>query len=406
MASPLAPTISGFPFGGAVGLFFAADAAGGEARPPTPPSGSGAPVGRPAGKGEPPPEGKGEPPPKGFIGKVRPFLKRHGHKLWWLHSAWALGLGVGVMLLAQKGSEYFRWLALFLGGAWLMFLLFFRIFRSGAQRKVGTGAAKLTFVAMNYIMKDLYQAMLFFLLPFYWKSSTWGSINFWFAVGLAVCALLATLDVVFDNYLMRWRILASVYYLIALFACLNLLVHAVLPSIRVLWGLMAAAGISAFGFITLHIRFRYIATRPGAVMSLVVMAAAMSGAYAGRRVIPPVPYSTVQSVAGTVQLPDGRVADPVRAMAARDFERIVAMTDIASPLGGAEPFRHVWRREGRIVGTVEPQTTRVPGKQVVLRLRSALPPAKIPAERTGSWTVDVETADGQLVGRAVFSVER
>jgi hypothetical protein len=58
------------------------------------------------------------------------------------------------------------------------------------------------------------------------------------------------------------------------------------------------------------------------------------------------------------------------------------------------------------VATVEPQTTRVPGKQVVLRLRSALPPAKIPAERTGSWTVDVETADGQLVGRAVFSVER
>jgi hypothetical protein len=225
-------------------------------------------------------------------------------------------------------------------------------------------------------------------------------------VGLAVCALLATLDVVFDNYLMRWRILASVYYLIALFACLNLLAHAVLPSIRALWGLMAAAGISAFGFITLHIRFRYIATRPGAVLSLVVMAAAMSGAYAGRKAIPPVPYSAKSVVAGTVQLPDGRVVDPVRAMAARDFERIVAMTDVASPLGGTEPFRHVWRREGRVVANVEPLTTRLPGKQLVLRLRSSLPPEKIPAEPAGNWTVDVETADGQLVGRAVFAVER
>ena len=39
----------------------------------------------------------------------------HGRKLWWLHSAYALALGTGVVAFAQQGFDHARWLAVSLG---------------------------------------------------------------------------------------------------------------------------------------------------------------------------------------------------------------------------------------------------------------------------------------------------
>jgi hypothetical protein len=366
--------------------------------PGTPPAETSAPESRPAGE-------PGPAAPQGKIAKLRAFLKRHGHKLWWVHSIYALSLGVGVMLLASKGFDYIRWVVAALGGTWLLFLVFFRIYRSGARRKVDGKAAKIGFVAMNYLMKDLYQIMLFFLLPFYWKSSTWGTANWFFAVGLGICAVLATLDVVFDNLVMRWRVLASLFYLIALFSCLNLVIPVVLPMLRVLWGLLAATALSAVVFLSLHFRLRSLFSRPGLVVVLVVMGVSMAGVYLGRRAIPPVPYYTLTASAGTIELPDGRVIDAQSAVPARDLERVVSVIEIASPTGSRETFLHVWRHDRKVVARLVPLTTAVKGPVTKLRLRSALPADKIPVQRAGDWTIDVETGDGQLVGRATFEVQ-
>jgi len=415
------------------GLFFAAEggndpagpggdasAPAGSAPPTAPPPPAPAPPAPPAAPPAPPgspPEGASAPGPKpaadpgpaapqGKIAKLRAFLKRHGHKLWWLHSIYALSLGVGVMLLAAKGFEYIRWVVAALGGTWLLFLVFFRLYRSGAQRKVEGKAAKVGFVTMNYLMKDLYQIMLFFLLPFYWKSSTWGAVNGFYAVALGICAVLATLDVVFDNLVMRWRVLASLFYLVALFSCLNLVIPVVLPSIRVLWGLLAATGLSAVVFLSLHFRLRSLFSKPGLLAVLVVMGVSMSAVYLGRRAIPPVPYYTETVSAGIIELPDGRVVNAQSAIPARDLERIVSVTDVASPTGSRETFQHVWRHDRKVVARLTPSTTVMKGPVTRLRLRSALPADKIPAERTGDWSIDVETADGQLVGRATFEVQK
>ncbi|MBN1773955.1 MAG: DUF2914 domain-containing protein [Deltaproteobacteria bacterium] len=344
--------------------------------------------------------------PRGRIARLRLFLKKHGHKFWWLHSLWALSLGIFVMLLARKGFEYLRWVAVALGGAWLLFLVFFRLYRSGARRKVEGTAAKVGFVAMTYLMKDMYQIMLFFLLPFYWNSCTVGETNFWFVVGLAVCALLSTLDVVFDNYVMRWRALASVLYLITVFGCLNLVVPVLLPWLPVSWTLLGAAGLSALVFLTLHFRLRFLVSRWGLVLTLVLVAAAMFGAYAGRKGIPPVPYYVQSAAAGVIVRADGRVLDAPAEIPAPDLPRVVAATDVALPAGGIEPFRHVWRREGREVARVEPEEVRLAGPPPAVRLTSRLPADRLPQERLGEWVVDVETSAGQLVGRADFEVGR
>lgn len=122
----------------------------------------------------PPPAAPREvaPVPLALRDKARAFLARHGKKLWWLHSAYALCLGTGVVLFAQKGFQQARLLAISAGGAWLLVLLFFRLHGSGKAQASLEGAetkTKLRFYALTYALKNLYQGMLFFLLPFYWK---------------------------------------------------------------------------------------------------------------------------------------------------------------------------------------------------------------------------------------------
>jgi hypothetical protein len=91
----------------------------------------------------------------------------------------------------------------------------------------------------NYIIKQLYQQMFFFLVPLYGASATWSlsSWNWWMAPVLLVCAVVSTMDLVFDNVIMERRWLASAMYGLAMFGVLNV----VLPLV---FGVTHADGLS------------------------------------------------------------------------------------------------------------------------------------------------------------------
>jgi hypothetical protein len=65
--------------------------------------------------------------------RIRHFLRDHGRKLWWLHSAYALALGAGVVAFAHKGFEHARWLAVSLGVTWMLVVLVFRLFAPSGE---------------------------------------------------------------------------------------------------------------------------------------------------------------------------------------------------------------------------------------------------------------------------------
>jgi hypothetical protein len=167
---------------------------------------------KPGAASDTPPRSEGDGKPRGLVGKLKAWAKRHHKALWWLHSAYALFLGFMVILFAAKGFDYARVLAATLGGAFLVMVILFRIFGQGMAQKQRVGekkSLKLSFLGMTYVLKNLYQGMLFFVLPFYWKSSSIDSINAWFVFLLALLAILSTLDLVFDNLLMRYRVNAG-----------------------------------------------------------------------------------------------------------------------------------------------------------------------------------------------------
>ncbi|MDP8999649.1 MAG: DUF2914 domain-containing protein [Myxococcota bacterium] len=347
------------------------------------------------------------PPPMRPSTRLRLFLRDHGRKLVWLHSGYALAIGAGVILFAQKGFEHARWLAVTLGLAWLLVVLVFRLFGSGGEMRAFDARdtkTRVHFYVMTYALKNLYQGMLFFLLPFYWKSTTIGAENAWFVVLLAACAVISTIDIVFDRVLMRWRALASIFHGITLFGCLNLVIPALFPDTRTLGSLLAAAGITVIGFWTLHVTGRVLRKKVYIAIFVLSVGMGIGVAYAARAAIPPVPMYVSSAAVGPKQLADGRLAMEVKALHPSVIQELIAVTDVVVPGGKGDRLHHVWLHEGWEVHRSTEETSRIPGPKGVVRLQSSLTGRDLPADLVGAWSVDVETEDGQLVGRAEFRV--
>ncbi len=344
--------------------------------------------------------------------RLRSFMKAHGRKLWWLHSAYALGLGITVVTFAQKGFDHARWLAVTASAAWLLVVLFFRIFGSGRKQQSHAHAApkaKLRFFAMTYALKNLYQGMLFFLLPFYWKSTTFDSTNAWFVVLLGACALLSTLDIVFDRVVFKFRALASVFHGVALFGCLVLVVPALFPDTRTLTSLLVATAITVVAFWTIHVDVHMLRDKRWLALFGATLAAAIGIAYWGRTTLPPVPMYVAHGAVGPIVLPDGRLGMEVRKLDPSVIDKLIAITDVVVPGGKGDRLVHVWKHDGYEVHRATEDTTRVSAAgeskdKGTIRLRSQLTDRQMPARLVGSWSVDVETQDGQLVGRVSFTV--
>jgi hypothetical protein len=339
--------------------------------------------------------------------KLRKFFAKHGHLLWWLHSAYALSFGAMVVIYAGKGYDNARWMVALLGLGWLVLVLFFRLFGTGAGQKdkIKDTKTKVRFYVMTLALKNLYQSMLFFLLPFYYKSATFTSPNRFFVYVLGLLAVLSTVDVVFDQFLMRWKVPASIVYFFILFACLNLVLPAILPNTRTLITLLAAAAIAAVVFFTMHVPTRNLLRPIYALGLMAFIAAAVAAAYFGRRGIPPVPMYIASGAVGPSLLPDGRLTMHVSQLHESLIQEMHALTDVLIPGGHGNNLHHVWRREGLAVqqGPVEPSGEPPDG---TIRLRSTLRSFNLPGDITGQWSIDVLTEDDQLVGRVAFEVTR
>ena len=153
-------------------------------------------------------------------------LRRIVRKLWWLHSCVALSFGAGVMLFARAGLAHADKVMIALFASWLIMFIALRFIVGPANRREQeTIARRGVRVATNYIIKQFYQQLFFFLTPLYASSATWSlsSWNWWLAPILLVCAVISTMDLVFDNFVMERRLLASAMYGLAMFGVLNVM---------------------------------------------------------------------------------------------------------------------------------------------------------------------------------------
>lgn len=381
---------------------------------PTPPSGHAAPQWpQQAPQGGWPAQGHpAAPPPRpgDTMRAASPFARfkalaaKYGRMLWWAHSLYALALGASVVLFASKGFAHARFLTISLAVAWIGVIVFFRLFGSGAQQQVETRGAKMRFFVMTYVLKNMYQGMLFFLLPFYWRSVTFGTENQWFLFALGLCAFLSTMDVVFDRMLMKWKWAASTFYFFTLFACLNLVIPAIAPNLRSALTLCMAAVFSALAFWTMHMPFKALKKPLGVTLLVGWTVGSLLLAYSARAAVPPVAMSLAKGAVGPMVLADGRLAVEANALHHSLVRELNAVTDIMVPGGRGDRLLHKWYKDGELVQETSDLDPTTQDESGLIRLRSKIDEARLPEHKSGHWTVDVITEDGQLVGRVPFDV--
>ncbi len=327
------------------------------------------------------------------------WFHRNKDKLWWLHSAYALILGMGVMWLGKQNFTFLRLAVVHLSFIWLSSLFLPKLLN---HPRVPPRWAPRIRLLINFFNKNLYQQMLFFVLPVYYASATLGSRNTVFLLLVILSAILSTLDLIYDRHLSVKQSLTAFFFAFNLFTVINVMLP-VLWSVSNTRAMRASAVMALLGFLTLYFsplqsRFRRIAV--GVLMGLLLLGLAEFG----RPYIPPAPLRL-----GAVEIGTGfrketlQVASPLTELQPTQSVRLHGLTAIRAPLGLKDKVRHRWYMNGKPV-CASPSYNMTGGREQGFRLWTAcsfndiLPGTVL--------RLDLETEGGQLIGRATLKTRR
>lgn len=298
-----------------------------------------------------------------MIGRERPELLRGG--LAAIGVVWATSLALPAFLSA-------RWLA---PGR-----------REAARRLV------------LWAQKWLLQGLAFFLLPLYHRSAAYTPGQTAFMALLAVAALAATIDVVYDDVVAPRRPLHGALLAFIAFATVNVTLPMVWRT-GGLWSLGASGLLATAIFVSLA-----VSSGPGRTLGRTLLVGLLFLALVtlGRPAVPPAPLRLVSARVGRALAPNGLdVASPQSSLRGGPGRRLFAVAAVFAPAGLEEGVRHVWALDGRVffrsrvIGITG-------GRREGFRSRSGVTVGRLaPGQRL---RLDVETAHGQLVGRVELVV--
>jgi hypothetical protein len=326
-----------------------------------------------------------------FVERLGEFLHGKANLLWWLHSAYALLFGLMVMWLSSRNFAYLRIIVFHITFIWLTSLFLPVLVRRPWLPPKWRERLRL---AINYFNKNFYQQLLFFLLPVYYASTTFGSRNMVFLILLALSALLSTLDIIYDRYLsVRWS-LTALFFVFNLFAAINVMLPVLwaISNRRALW---VSGALALGGFASMLYRLSGLRGRSakmllgGAALGLLLIVGILPS------FIPPAPLCLVSAEFGTA-IRSLRIDAPLTTIPSSPG-KLVALTAIKAPMGLEEEVRHRWYLNGELL-FVSGFHTVTGGRNEGYRLWSQITNRGGLAGRV--VTVDVETKGGQLIGRA------
>jgi len=325
------------------------------------------------------------------------WFHRHEKHLWWLHSLYALLLGIGIMWLGNRNYGFLRFTVLQVSFIWLSSLALRRVMDSPWLSPRWAGWIR---AVINYFNKNFYQQVLFFVLPIYYASATIASRNFFFVVLVALSATLSSLDLVYDRFLSVRRGLNAIFFAFNLFVLINVTLP-VLWSVGNAWAMRVSGVLALAGFATLY--FPVAPFRRGKELVIAVSAILLIALVElGRGYVPPAPLQLVWSEFGTEFDRNAmRVAVPLEALEPGGPVRLYGVTAIRAPLGLKEKVRHRWYLDGKpIFASTAFEITG--GRKDGFRLWTICTIEKLSAG--DELYIDAETEGGQLIGRARIRV--
>jgi len=324
---------------------------------------------------------------------------RYSRAFWAVHSAWALFTGGLVLVLAHNRYGFLPWVVLFLTLTWVSTLFFSRF-------AVGMQSARLRFAQgfVSYLTRVMYQETLFFLLPFYFYSTTFPSWNSGYVVALAALAVLSCFDMLFDTLLRTKPAFAVGFFAVVTYSALQFFLPLVLH-VQIHNGAYLAAGLAFFASLPVAYSWQQLRQRRRQAFIGLALVAIVGVLKVGRALIPPVPFRlSALSFAAGIEPRTLALQHELKDVAtAADFStgRLFARATIFSP--GRLPVRIRFRffRDGTLLKSSRSLdlVAHARGFRVWDGLRAGAQ-GFVP----GRYTVEILTDEGQLVGRGVLTI--
>nr|MDA3864289.1 DUF5924 family protein [Deltaproteobacteria bacterium] len=262
-----------------------------------------------------------------------------------------------------------------------------------------------TKVLLNFIMKNMYQALYFFMLPFFWEASVLNSLNIGFTLLLGILAVLSTQDLIFDNWLMENKILRATYYTLCLFASFDLLLPLFIP-IPTRYILPLAAFLSVFGFIALH--YPKLIFKKGKLRWIIISGLVIGyGCHQAEILVPAAPYKISQT-AITAVTPDQFQKSPfagVRKIHENDFKKkkLYCINILETPMYPRDTFTHIWSRNGETLLKKDVKKLKLGNGDYLLW--TSMEYSNLSTIKTlGNWHVELSTGGRRLLNNHYFMV--
>ena len=335
----------------------------------------------------------------GLSARVGALHQRYARPFWVLHSIWALLTGALVLVLAHNRYGYLPWVIAFLALTWASTLFFSRF-----APRFTTRAGRVARGFVSYLTRIMYQETLFFLLPFYFYSTTFPSWNSAYVVLLAALAVFSCVDLAFDRLLRSSRVFALGFFAIVTFSALQFFLPAVL-GVRVHHGAYLAAAAAVLAAAPMAHPLREL-RRPATLLGLAVaMLVALGGVRLFRPAIPPVPLrlSKVRFAAAidprTIRAAHEYSGSVPRSALAEGKLHAIATVFAPSRLPAAITLRFV--HDGKVLRTSRTVDliAHARGFRVWDTMRAG-PRGLVP----GRYDLEVWTSERQLVGRETIEV--
>ncbi|MEG1343680.1 MAG: DUF5924 family protein, partial [Pseudomonas sp.] len=287
------------------------------------------------------------------------------------------------------------WIAIVMLISWIWLMLentFTKVFAKVFKREIPQPL-------LRYATQMIHQESLFFVLPFFFVTTTWNSGQLVFTGLLGAAGLISIIDPLYYKWLAPRRWLFLALHTLTLFAALLTALPIILHLTTSQSFKLALVTAMLLSFPSLASSFPIQHWRRGVMLVVLTLAVGASG-WLLRSWVPPATLWMTE-VAVSTQLENrtpGKSLSEVKASEIR--AGLYAFTAINAPRGLNERIYHVWQFNGKEVDRIalDIHGGRKEGYRAWTHKQN------FPGNPVGRWQVRVLTEDGQVIGVLRFKV--
>ncbi|MGA4446005.1 DUF5924 family protein [Ectopseudomonas chengduensis] len=306
--------------------------------------------------------------------------------------------GVASFLLVDRQAHLAKVLGVVLLVSWV-WLILENLLRERIARRFGF---ELPLPLLRYGTQMIHQESLFFVLPFFFITTTWNSGQILFSGLLAIAALASITDPIYYRWLAPRRWLLLIFHSLALFAvmltALPIIFHLSTPQSYLIALLIA----TLLALPSLPGLIGFTGWRRIVLLAALPLAMASAGWLARAWVPPATLWLTEVAISDRFdgeQRTPGESLQQISPEQLRD-DGLYAYTSINAPRGLNERIYHVWQHNGREVDRIALDING--GRKEGYRAWTHK--LNFPASPEGRWQVRVVTEAGQMIGVLRFDV--